>query len=236
MEPKHTQFRSYSSNESNICAEEIGFRFGNKGTHTSRTMMLAELEVVLDIVEETAKRDAYTSEIIDGNCLSKTTASTRRLSSQRLSELYGLDPKIPLFRVLRRLWKIDQANHSRLALLTAIARDPLLAVTACSVISLVPGTEFQREQMKAALRFAIGDRLNDNTLDKVCRNAASSWTQSGHLEGRTSKKRRLVRPLPRQLLLLSILPTLQVIVVPRYSLRNGLECLTVIHLRHATTP
>ena len=196
MEPKHIQFRFYSSNESNICAEEIGFRFGNKGTHTSRTMMLAELEVVLDIVEETAKRDAYTSEIIDGNCLSKTTASTRRLSSQRLSELYGLDPKIPLFRVLRRLWKIDQANHSRLALLTAIARDPLLAVTACSVISLVPGTEFQREQMKAALRFAVGDRLNDNTLDKVCRNAASSWTQSGHLEGRTSKKRRLVPASP----------------------------------------
>ena len=31
-------------------------------------------------------------------------------------------------------------------------------------------------------------------MDKVARNAASSWTQSGHLEGRVRKIRRRVRP------------------------------------------
>jgi hypothetical protein len=35
--------------------------------------------------------------------------------------------------------------------------------------------------------------LNDSTLEKVVRNAASSWSQSGHLVGRTFKKRLIVQ-------------------------------------------
>ena len=196
MELHHLEFCFYPGNEPLAKAEKIGFRFGDRGTHTSRTMMLVEVEALLDVTREADERDDYTSAIIDGNCLSKATAATRRLSSQRLSELYGLDPKLPLFRVLRRLWNIDRENHPRLALLAAIARDPLLAATAPSIIPLAQAAEFQREPMKAALRSAVGDRLNDSTLDKVCRNAASTWTQSGHLEGRTFKKRRLVQASP----------------------------------------
>jgi hypothetical protein len=196
MESELTHFRLYPANEPRTKAEEIGLRFGDKGTHTSRTMMLAELEAVLEMTEEKAERGDYTSAIIDANCLSKATAATRRLSSQRLSELYGLEPGLPLFRVLRRLWNIDQPNRPRLALLAAIARDPLLAASASSIISLAPGAEFQREPLKAALRSAVGYRLNDSTLEKVRRNAASSWTQSEHLEGRTFKKRRLVQASP----------------------------------------
>jgi hypothetical protein len=51
-----------------------------------------------------------------------------------------------------------------------------------------------RQAMRDALRSAVGDRLNDATLDKVIRNAASSWTQSGHLAGRTFKTRQQVHP------------------------------------------
>ena len=196
MESQRTHFRFYPVNEPRLKAEEIGFRFGDKGTHTIRTMMLAELEAVFEATEDNAERGDYISAINDANCLSKETAATRRLSSQRLSELYGLEPGLPLFRVLRRLWDIDLTNHPRLALLAAVARDPLLAATASSVIPLAPGMEFQREPMKIALRNTVGDRLNDSTLDKVCRNTASSWTQSGHLEGRTFKKRRLVLASP----------------------------------------
>ncbi|MBX5452784.1 MAG: hypothetical protein K6U10_02475 [Acidobacteriia bacterium] len=195
-EPQLPHFPLFPSNSPRTRAEEVGFRFGAVGTHTSRTMMLAELEAVLDAVPETGKWTDYAASIIEGNCLFKATMATRRLSKQRLSELYGLDPDLPLFRVLRRLWPLDSDSRPLLALLAAIARDPLLAATCTAVIPLPPGAELQREPMRAALRALVEDRLNERILEKVCRNAASSWTQSGHLKGRTFKKRCLVRATP----------------------------------------
>ena len=50
--------------------------------------------------------------------------------------------------------------------------------------------------MKDALSDAVDDRLNESTLDKVVRNASSSWTQSGHMQGRGRKTRRRVQPAP----------------------------------------
>lgn len=175
-------------------AVETGFRFGAKGTHTSRTMMFEELRQVFDARPSESRRADYAVAIVDGNCLSKATVATRRLTNQRLGELYGLDPSVPLFRVLRRLWDVEQESRPLLSLLAAIARDPLLAATCPSILFLPPNAEFQRAVMKNALRAIVGDRLNDSTLEKVCRNAASTWTQSGHLDGRTFKMRRIVVP------------------------------------------
>ena len=50
--------------------------------------------------------------------------------------------------------------------------------------------------MTDALAEAAGDRLNSATLDKVVRNAASTWTQSGHLRGRGRKTRQQVQATP----------------------------------------
>jgi hypothetical protein len=173
-------------------AEKLGFRFGDKGTHTSRTMMLDELGAVLAVTPAAASRADYASAIINDNALAKPTLSTRKLSNQRLGELYGLDMRVGVFRVMRRLWDVDERSRPLLALLCAMARDPLLAGTAPAVVELPEGYEFPRVQARAVLREAVGPRLNEAILDKVLRNAASSWTQSGHLEGRTFKKRRRV--------------------------------------------
>ena len=48
--------------------------------------------------------------------------------------------------------------------------------------------------MLDAIRGSVGSRLNESTLDKVARNAGSSWTQSGHLLGRVRKIRQRVTP------------------------------------------
>lgn len=159
-------------------------------------MMLAELSAVLATTPEAASREDYAAAIIEGNCLGKATTATRRLTNQRLGELYGLDRAIPLFRVLRRLWSADAVGRPLLALQCAIARDPLLAATASPVLALPPGGDLQRDTVKGALRGVVEERLNDATLDKVIRNAASSWAQAGHLVGRTFKKRVLVRATP----------------------------------------
>jgi len=172
----------------------LGFRAGARGTHTSRTMMLEELTAVLNECPSDADRGRYAEAIIDGNCLGKTTAATRRLSNQRLGELYALDPGVPLFRVLRKVWSVDPVGRPLIALACALARDPLLAATADAVLPLSPGDELSRDSLTSALRAMVGSRLNEATLDKVVRNTASSWSQAGHLEGRTFKRRREVQP------------------------------------------
>jgi hypothetical protein len=173
-----------------------GFRFGDKGTHTSRTIMLSELSDLLEGVSEDAERSDYAKAIIDDNTLGKQTTATRRLTNQRLGELYGLDPRLPLFRTLRRLWTVDQEGRPLLALLCALARDPLLRSTATAVLALPVGAELVRATFLSAIREAVGNRLNDSILDKVARNAGSSWSQSGHLAGRVRKIRQRVTPTP----------------------------------------
>ena len=151
-----------------------GFRIGDKGTHTSRTIMFKELDLLFEDQEQGAPREAYLSAIIDQNCLGKQTVSTRKASCQRLSELYGLDPSILLFRVLRYLWQFDENGRPLLALLTALARDPLLRVTSTPILQMQPGEELVRQKLTETLRKNVENRFNESTLDKVVRNTSSS--------------------------------------------------------------
>jgi hypothetical protein len=171
---------------------ELGFRDGPIGSHSSRTMMLAELSAMFSICGPDADREDYMEAILDQNALGKATASVRRSSAQKLSELYGLDRSIPLFRMLNRVWDIDPEGGPLSALLVAMARDPLLRCTADTVLGLSIGSSLDRDKVTKAIQELAGERFNEGTVDKVVRNVSSSWTQSGHLEGRTFKKRRKV--------------------------------------------
>ncbi|MCL4851246.1 MAG: hypothetical protein KJZ78_07655 [Bryobacteraceae bacterium] len=177
-------------------ARNAGIRFGPVGTHSSRTMMLEELTAVLSATSPNSRPEDYAAAVVEDNCLAKQTAATRKHSLQHLRELYGLDPSIPLFRVLARLWQSESAGRPLLALLASLARDPLLRATADVIIRMPEGAELQRTAMREALANAVNNRLNESTLNKVGRNAASTWSQSGHLQGRTFKFRRAVRATP----------------------------------------
>ena len=156
--------------------------------------MLTELSALFAVVGHKATREEFVRAIIEDNVLGKSTASTRRSSAQRLCELYALDTTVPIFRTLLRLWGIDQESQPLLALLSGLARDPLLRCTAPAIVGLREGQSFSRDAANEALRLHAGDRLNEAILAKVVRNAAASWTQSGHLTGRTFKKRQRVKP------------------------------------------
>ena len=66
--------------------------------------MLEELSTLLDTVPVDAGRTDYLSAIVEENALAKQTGANRKITAQHLTELYALEPMVPLFRVLRRLW------------------------------------------------------------------------------------------------------------------------------------
>ena len=158
--------------------------------------MLAELDDLFAAVEPAGVRADYLAAIVEENVLGKATVATRRSTGQRLRELYALEPRVPIFRVLRRLWQVDVPGRPLLAMLCAVARDPLLRATAPAVLALPVGAELVRSRFLDDIRQTVGVRLNEAVLDKVARNAASSWAQAGHLRGRMRKIRTPVAPTP----------------------------------------
>lgn len=189
-------FSSFLNTELPSSLVHFGFRFGSKGTHSSRTIMFNELQSLLDNISGDVARLDYEQAVLEDNCLGKQTLATRKLSLQRLSELYALDPSVPLFRIMLNLWEINPASRQTLALLAALSRDPLLRLTAAPIIDTPAGKEFARQNMTDALEAGTGGRFNDSTLDKIVRNASSSWTQAGHLQGRARKFRQKLHATP----------------------------------------
>lgn len=189
--------------------EKLGFRFGDRGTHTSRTIMLAELELLLDGLSPAAIREDYRTAVIEENLLGKRSTANRKLSFQRLSELYALDPRVPLFRILRHLWEQDSQARPLLALQCALARDPLLRASAAAILEARHGQVLGTPELDAALQQTLTGRLNPSILNKVARNAGSSWTQGGYTSGRAKKLRVQPHVAPANLAYAAVLGTFQ---------------------------
>lgn len=167
----------------------LGFRDGTASVHTSRTMMLQELTLVLDKVPATATSDAYVTSIVEDNALGKPTQTTRKRTAQRLVELYGLDPTCPLFRLLRHFWPTDASGRPMLALLTAAARDPVLREVTPFVVSLPVGTAVTTDQVAKDLGEKYPKRFGESTATATAQRLASSWGQAGYLTGKFKKSR-----------------------------------------------
>lgn len=56
-------------------ATAIGYRCGDRGTHTSRTIMLGELSQLLEAATAEAEPGDYAAAVVVDNCLAKRTAS-----------------------------------------------------------------------------------------------------------------------------------------------------------------
>lgn len=173
---------------------QIGCKFTSGGSHISRTIMLAELEQVLDAVPSGSASDTYRTAILTLNVLSKNTESTRQKSLRHLRELYALDEATPIFGLLRKLHAADAASLPLLAVQVAWARDPLLRATTPPVINASEGERVETASLAQALEDAFPNQYSELNRNKIARNAASSWTQSGHLAGRGKKTRQRIEP------------------------------------------
>lgn len=176
--------------------ERFGFKYTAGGAHISRTIMLDELAKVLSAVPERSRAEEYRNAVEEKNVLGKTTGSTRKKSFRHLRELYGMDESLPVFRLLRQLHAYDSAALPQLAFLLAWSRDPLLRATTIPVLSAREGDIVETSSLADAIGTAFPNQYSSLNQGKIARNAASSWTQSGHLVGRSRKRRARLEPRP----------------------------------------
>ena len=165
-----------------------GLREGT-GSHSSRTLMLSELELLFAANTTNAGAAENARLIIDANVLQKTSESSRRKTAKFLGSLYGLDPRMPVYATLRQLW--DRADDERpmLACLCANARDALLRATTPLVLEVPAGTPVTYYELSDAVERAFPGKYTANSLKSIGQNALSSWTQSGHLHGIKHRRR-----------------------------------------------
>lgn len=174
--------------------ERMGFRTTKLGGHRARSMMSAELALLLEAVPPEAPAERYAEAVVDDNVLGKSTASNRRYSLECLRNLYALDPDVPLFRALRRLWLSESSNRPLLAFQCAYARETLVRATASVVLEKRLGATHERSEMEEAIRLRVGEEYSEIMVCSLAKNINSSWTQAGFLEGRARKRRSMPSP------------------------------------------
>jgi hypothetical protein len=174
---------------------ELGFRFNRSGGHSARTIMVDELELLFAAVQDVeSEKQTYLDAIISDNCLGKPSKNSRIITSQIISTMYGFDPAIPLFRLLRFFWSRDPQGHALLAGLCAYARDPIFRMSAPYILKIEKGSSVSRSVLEEFIEDQEAGRYSPVTRASVAKNINSSWTQTGHFAGRGNKKRVEAKP------------------------------------------
>lgn len=179
------------------------------GANTSHTIALDHLVSLLAAVPATVGRAAYEEAAIEQNILGRSTFEGRRRTFRYLRELYLLEPERVLFRALRDLWDEDPEARPQLAGLAALARDSVFRATSHGLLKLPPGTPVTSSMLTEFLGESLSHGYNADVAAKIGRNTSSSWTQTGHLQGRTSKARVEVEARPVTIAYALLLGSLQ---------------------------
>ena len=119
--------------------------------------------------------------VMDENVLGKATTSGREWAFRQLRRFYALDPQSLLFRALRDLWEYDPDGQPLLALLCALARDPVLRASAAVIVGSAPGEVVTTSDFQAAIEGKFPGAYNELTLRTTAQKVASSWDQAGYL-------------------------------------------------------
>lgn len=167
----------------------FGFGFAKRSVHVARTMMLGDLTKLLIAVPEAKRRSDYLNAIIEDNCLGKKSLNTRKISAEQLKQMYTIDPEITIFRNLLYFRQRDERGRPLLALLCALTRDSILRQTAQLIMEAQEGSLFTSKSVEEYIGNLFGGRYSKFTLASMARNIRSTWTQTGHLSGRSIKIR-----------------------------------------------
>ena len=165
------------------------------GANTSTSMLLPALQTLLASAPSAAVFADYQRQAIEFNILGRDTFEGRRRTFRALREMYLLDSERILFRALRDLWNENPLAQPLLAGLSVLARDSSFRATAQLVLTTRPEDSVSNAMM-ADMLISTFPGYSRPTAEKIGRNTSASWSQTGHLSGRTNKVRALVAPRP----------------------------------------
>lgn len=167
--------------------------FEYRATHASRTLMVSDLATLLASVGH-GTLEEYKEAILEENVLGRKSASARRKAWEHLRALYSLDKENPIFSALSTLAAEDEASVPLLALMSGATRDLLLRSTAGRISDTPFGSEVSPGDMSAEIEEKFPNRFSASNSNEMGRRTLSSWTQAGHLAGRTRRVRDRARP------------------------------------------
>ncbi len=159
----------------------------------ARSSMLSELQVLLASTGSKTLTE-FRRAIEEENALSKPTVSSRQKSFRHLVELYGLDASKALFRVLLRFAALAPSSVPLLALVCVYCRDPQLRTSFSLLERTSLGTVIPRRLMEDHLETHFPNRFSPAMKQSLARNVNTTWTVSGHLQGRSTKTRTIPTP------------------------------------------
>lgn len=159
----------------------------------ARSMMLSEFRLLLQESREASLAD-FRRLIEEENLLGKPTFASRQKSIRHLIELYGLEASQALFRVLLRFATLAPDSLPLLALVCVFCRDPQLRGSFTLLEQTNPATPIPRRLMEEHLETLFPDRFSPAMKQSLAQNVNTTWTVTGHLQGRTTKTRTIPTP------------------------------------------
>ena len=170
-------------------ASAFGLRIDPTGTHLSSTLKLEELRMLLAKRPVPATVKNYRIAVVDENVLGKPTVTARRITFERLRELYGLDSDLLVFRALDDLWDADLTAQPMIALLCSTARDPILRAMTPFVLRSPVGETVTTKDLSEEADQHFPRKFVPSSRERLGRNVSSSWEKAGLLSGRQRKMR-----------------------------------------------
>lgn len=174
----------------------FGFRFGQNGVHSARTMMLSELDQLIDHCSASAAKAELQAAVVEHNILAKPSLKARQLTWRHLSDLYSFNTDLAIWRAFISLWATDAQARPLLALTMALARDTLLRASQNYILPLAIGSTLRRETVEEWMEALYPNRFSAASKRSFAQNLNGSWTNAGYLTGRQAKVRSkpLVKP------------------------------------------
>ena len=179
-----------------VTARDSQFALASLRTTASHTIGVPHLVELLRAVPADATHERYREAVVEENVLGRPTYVGRQRTFRHLRELYLLEPTRSEFAALRRLWDIEPKAQPLIASLLAFSRDGIFRTSFAPIHQTAPGGVITSSNLTAAVAAVYGGDLSKSTLGKAGRNAGASWTQSGHLRGRSQKIRQSIEAFP----------------------------------------